>query len=477
MIGWIIFGAVIFLFLILCLRTAYFTAKRRKLSQKILGQEEISRTYAERLAKLIRCKTIYDSDFSNAKEFEKFRENLAELFPLLTENSELKLFGGATLLYKIKGKDESRCILLLSHHDVVAAKEENWDFPPFEGVIGWNALWGRGTIDNKGTLFAILSAIEELLEKGFTPNVNLYIASSHNEEVLGDGMKMVKNWFQEKEIQPELALDEGGGAVEFSLLGKKYAFALAAVHEKGNMVLRFQADPQKAKKAFVASPTSPISRMASLINELQKDKLIHKKRLTPILKQTLDHIGPYLPLPLRFITCNLWLFAPFLKWIAPKISDEAEQLLSDTCRWRTINGGITDSSCSAELAIRIHDMEYFKKEFEHIKKIAEKYQIRVQIDKEKSEYREISEMSGKGYDYFKSTLESVFPFAAYVPFVNPAYTDARIIREICPCTYRFAPILMSIQQFNSMHNKNENICIDAIEPAIEFYKQIIENYQ
>ena len=37
-------------------------------------------------------------------------------------------------LYKIPGKDPSRNILLMSHHDVVPA-DTDWTMPAFEGII------------------------------------------------------------------------------------------------------------------------------------------------------------------------------------------------------------------------------------------------------------------------------------------------------------------------------------------------------
>ena len=73
----------------------------------------------------------------------------------------------------------------MSHQDVVEATGE-WKYPPFSGQIAEGRIWGRGTMDTKGSLCAILEAVEELLREGFTPSCDVYVASSCNEEIMGD---------------------------------------------------------------------------------------------------------------------------------------------------------------------------------------------------------------------------------------------------------------------------------------------------
>src|SRR5581483_5293157 len=41
-------------------------------------------------------------------------------------------------------------LVLLSHMDVVPANPKEWDVPPFSGEVKDGAIWGRGSIDDKG---------------------------------------------------------------------------------------------------------------------------------------------------------------------------------------------------------------------------------------------------------------------------------------------------------------------------------------
>lgn len=156
--------------------------------------------YAKRLAEMIKCKTISNKENIDETEFFKLRDVVKELFPKMHEKTTLTILGDDAYLYKIKGKDESRNVMVMSHHDVVDATGD-WKEEPFGGVIKDGKLWGRGTVDTKTPLFAEFSAIEELLEEGFEFPVNVYLFSSHNEEVSGNGALLALDYFNENHIR------------------------------------------------------------------------------------------------------------------------------------------------------------------------------------------------------------------------------------------------------------------------------------
>jgi predicted dipeptidase len=55
---------------------------------------------------------------------------------------------------------------ILCHIDVVPAGDDNqWEYPPFEGIEKDNCIWGRGALDDKGPLFAVMYAMKGLTEK------------------------------------------------------------------------------------------------------------------------------------------------------------------------------------------------------------------------------------------------------------------------------------------------------------------------
>lgn len=74
-----------------------------------------------------------------------------------------------SLLLKWQGSDtEKRPALFISHQDVVDAGPENrWTHSPFSGAIADGYVWGRGSLDVKVTLTAMLEAVDHLLSQRY----------------------------------------------------------------------------------------------------------------------------------------------------------------------------------------------------------------------------------------------------------------------------------------------------------------------
>ena len=110
-----------------------------------------------------------------------------------------------------------------------------------------------------------------------------------------------------------------------------------------------------------------------------------------------------------------------------------------------------------------------------LKQIANKYDVEIIV--EENEYNKPSPLKSKGYAYVKQIVEKVFDYAAAVPSILLAGTDARRFTYICNAVIRFAPIDIDNQQYVSVHSENENFSVDKLSLAIEFYKELIKNYR
>ena len=472
-----ILAVIVAFALFLVIRTLVISSKARKLTSSTLSfSDREIKAYAERLSEMIRCKTVSVKDSYDDTEFKKLRDTMEKLFPLVHEKAEKMTFSDDCWVYKIPGKDQNHNIMLMSHHDVVEASGD-WKYDGFSAHIEDGKMYGRGTVDTKTPLFAEFSAIEELLSDGFVSECNLYIASSHNEELGGDGIPKANEYFKKNGIVFDVILDEGGAVIEPPLGGMKCdKCAMIAVHEKGRYYLNLKAEAANAHASLTsASSNTPVERMSMFINEITT-KDIFIRRLNPQVVAMFEHLAPYCGFMMKLLFCNLWLFGPLLKKVMPKLNPQAGGLIGTTCTVNEIKGSTTDKLCTAKAFLRPVDENDFKADLEKFREIAAKYDISVE-EADGNEYHAPADMTKPQFEYTKNCIAKVFPQYPASPFILPAGTDARTLTDVCPCVLRFAPIRLSKEQLASVHAENENIDLDAVAAAVAFYKEFIKSYK
>src|SRR4051812_46339652 len=195
---------------------------------------------AERLALLVQLPTV--SAALSTHGLDDFRTLLGELYPLTTEHLEFERVGYLGLLYRWRGRGDADPVVLMAHLDVVPADAaDGWRVPPFEGRIVDGAVWGRGTLDDKGPLLVLLEAVENLLAEGFRPARDVYLAFGGDEESYGGAACAISDLLHERGITPWLVLDEGGAVVDAPLPFVTTPSAMVGVCEKGVLTVRLRA--------------------------------------------------------------------------------------------------------------------------------------------------------------------------------------------------------------------------------------------
>ncbi|MBN1535064.1 MAG: M20/M25/M40 family metallo-hydrolase, partial [Spirochaetes bacterium] len=130
---------------------------------------------AAHLSGALQIKTVSTQEGSaiDRNEFLRFHEYLARTYPKAHRVLQRERVNDLSLLYTWKGSDPSlKPMLLMAHMDVVPADPsslERWTHPPFSGAIADGFVWGRGSLDIKCCLIAIMDAVEYLAATGFTP--------------------------------------------------------------------------------------------------------------------------------------------------------------------------------------------------------------------------------------------------------------------------------------------------------------------
>lgn len=116
------------------------------------------------------------------------------------------------LIVRLRGRNTGKKpILLLSHHDVVEAKAEDWTLPPFTFIEKDGTFFGRGVADDKDEGAIHLALIMRMREERYVPDRDIIVALTADEE--GGGANGV-SWLLQNHrplIDAEYAFNEGGG--------------------------------------------------------------------------------------------------------------------------------------------------------------------------------------------------------------------------------------------------------------------------
>ena len=121
--------------------------------------------------------------------------------------------GRANLLAILPGETRYPPMVLLNHMDVVPVEQEKWDVDPFGGVVQDGYIYGRGSIDMKGTAVAELMALLLLARTGVTLQRPVVFLATADEETGGAyGVKwMMDHERHLKEVG--FVLNEGGNII------------------------------------------------------------------------------------------------------------------------------------------------------------------------------------------------------------------------------------------------------------------------
>ncbi|MBQ7296407.1 MAG: M20/M25/M40 family metallo-hydrolase [Clostridia bacterium] len=429
----------------------------------------------ERFRAMIRKKTISDKEGNFDKEvFASFLPMLKEMYPAVFAVVESQLINEYGILLHWKGKDSSlQPVVLMAHHDVVSDEGQDWKYPAFEAEIHEDCIWGRGTIDTKCIIAGVLEGMDKLIGEGFTPERDIYFASSNCEEVAGDTMPKIVEWFKENSIKPWFVLDEGGAIMHNLPMGIKKPHAMVALSEKGWATVKLEVKAKNA--AHTAKASGKVSAPVKLINALTAlEKNPMPAVITPALEGMLKSFAPCVGAPLNAVFKNVSVFRPIIKKAMESNADTAAMIRS-VINLVSIDAPSSDGTPAetavATLKVRIAPHDSYDSIVEHIKKtVGEDINI---ISEKVSPAPPISDYETKSFAYIKSTLLKVFPDIGVSPFILNAGTDSRHFAPVCSEVYRFGAFRLTDELFSTVHGANERMPVKDYLKCVEFYTEFM----
>ena len=470
------FLAVIAIFVaVIIIRTLRFkpAAQPKILNDEITFDQNRS-IYA--LQQLIRCKTVsyYDATLEDDNEFKKLIELLPRLYPSVFKNCEFMQLPDRALLFKWCGKNADKPTVLMAHYDVVPVDEKSWQKPPFDAVIEDGVLWGRGSLDTKVTFNAVLFAAENLIEKGFIPQNDIYFAFSGGEEVNGQGAVNIVNYFKEKGIEPALVVDEGGAVVENVFPGVKKPCAMVGIAEKGMLNLTFSVK-SNGGHASSPAPHTPIGILSKACCKVEDNPF--KMHITKPAAEMFDTLGRYSSFVFRMIFANMWLFRGVLNMICKKSGGELNALLRTTVAFTQSEGSaapnVIPPSATMTANLRLNPKDTVDSAVEYIKKTIKDENVELIVGSNMNPSR-VSQTNCESWNRVASAVANTWKGCIVSPYLMVQCSDSRHWGVISDKVYRFSAMDLTSEERKTIHAHNERIRLETANSAVEFYIRLMK---
>ena len=473
-VGFFILAALLVFCAVILIRTLRFTPKEsapQEICEEIFDKDKAILSLAE----LVKCKTVSRAthEEEDEAEFEKLYALLPKLFPRVHETCECLRFEDRGLLFRLRGKSEEKPSVLMAHFDVVPVCEEHWEKPPFDAVVEDGYLWGRGSLDTKVTLSAILSAADTLIAEGFVPENDIYFAFSGCEEVNGKGALHIVNYFKEKGIEPSMVVDEGGAVVEGVFPGVLKSCAMVGIAEKGMLNLKYKVT-SNGGHASAPKPHTPVGLLSRACCRVENRPF--PSHITKPVAEMFDTLGRHSTFVYRMIFANLWCFGWVLDLLAKKSGGDMNALMRTTVAFTQMTGSDAPNVIppSAEMVsnIRLNPADTVEGAIAYLEKTVGDENVVFEMINGMNPSR-VSTTDCDGYARVERAISATWQGCIVTPYLMVQCSDSRHYGAISDKVYRFSAMALTSEERATIHGNNERIPLETITKAVEFFLRLM----
>ncbi|GAA4699537.1 carboxypeptidase PM20D1 [Promicromonospora umidemergens] len=442
------------------------------------------RIAAGHLSSLVQIPTVssWDPQHLDHEAFGRHRAALATFYPRV-HALQSEQAGDHGLLYRWPGRGRQDVlhpfpVVLMAHQDVAPVQTADWPANPFSGEIRDGAVHGRGTLDDKGGLVAVLDAVETLLGDGFVPERDIWLFFGADEEAAGQSATIAVRRLYQLGVRPWLVIDDGGGVVTDAFPGVDRQTAMVGVAEKGLVGINLRTSDVGGHAATPGRQPATV-RLARAVTR------VSRRRYAPqVNAPTVDMLQRVAPSAVGAKGLGLRVAArlasgPLRKvafWLVATGGPEASALVRTTVAVTELEGSagpnVAASSARARLDARVALGETVDRTVARLRRVIRDKQVEIEVV-ERSEPSEVSPTDSQQFALLSEAIGASYPDAVVVPYVLLAATDARTFTPISDHVYRFSPFALSRAQRQSIHGAGEQLSVDSLGRGVHFYREVL----
>ncbi|WP_163544690.1 M20/M25/M40 family metallo-hydrolase [Occultella kanbiaonis] len=428
------------------------------------------------LVALVRIPTVsVAGEPSTGAPFTEFLAEHARRFPLMHARLQLTLLEGTAMLFHWRGASSERPVVLMAHLDVVGVETADpWRHPAFSAEIADGEIWGRGTLDDKGSLTALCLAVERLLARGVTPTQDIWLSFGNGEEVSGAAASAAVEHLRTAGVRPWFVLDEGGAVAARAFPGVAKPLAVIGVAEKGTTTVELTVAGRGGHSSTPARGDA-VARLARAIVRL--DNYTFPGSLPAPTIEMLTRLAPHAAPAMRPVLSRTGRFGGAITKALQVAGPESAAMTRTTAVVTTLSGSpghnVLASVARAGVNLRIMVGDTVTGTVERIRRVIGDDRVQITVG-DANEPSPVSPWDDDAFRLIEAVIADSHPDAVPTPYVMMGGTDARYFTTICPRVYRFAPFRMGKEQRASVHAYDERIGVRDFLDGIGFYTRLIE---
>ncbi|OJW26944.1 MAG: peptidase M20, partial [Sphingopyxis sp. 65-8] len=378
--------------------------------------------------------------------------------------------------YQWQGSDPAAApIIVMAHQDVVPVTpgtEKDWKYPPFAGTIADNAVWGRGTVDDKGSLVGLFEAIEALAVQGFKPKRSIYLVSGHDEEAGGSGAITAAAQLKAKGVKAIFTIDEGSIVLTDTPVINGPAI-LIGVGEKGYGTLKVTANAPGGHSSMPPSETG-VETLAKAILDITGDPFPMEVRGPGA--SMIEVLAAKKGGATKMAVANQWLFGPILKRQfdgSPSTAAAFHTTIAPTMLEGSPKENVLPQSANALINYRIAPWNRSSDIMARAKAAVGDAKVDLAWVKPPREPSRISSSTSQGWKWIAAAARADAPEAVLSPMLVVGGTDSRSMEGVSEDVYRFMPMHFTLKESAMIHGTNEHMAVDSFKRMIDFYARLI----
>jgi acetylornithine deacetylase/succinyl-diaminopimelate desuccinylase-like protein len=366
------------------------------------------------------------------------------------------------LIARLPGQGRAAPLLLYGHVDVVTAEDQAWNHPPFGGELIDGYVWGRGTLDMKGGIAMMVSAVLRAKAEGCVPPGDVILVILPDEEAGGDlGARFLVEEHPEQFAGIRYALGEFGG---FTLHIGRRRFYPIQVAEKQICWLRAICRGPGGHGSMPVSDGA-MARLGRFLIRVDGRKLpLH---VTPVAERMFRALGAGLggvngrilgqlanprlaPLVLSLLGKQGRLFEPLLRnTVSPTILHGSTKVNVIPCQVSVeLDGRLLPGFGPDDMIAELQALAGDEVEFEVLRHDPGPPEPDMGL-----------------FDMLTGVLRDADPDGIPVPMVLSGVTDGRFFARLGIQTYGFTPMQLptGFDFSRTIHGPDERIPVEAVE--------------